>query len=114
MAQNAAAGTSLIGDTSMASTAGLVATSHAAASPSASESSRRPIANITHTSSAPLSGVTRNIAQCPAISFAAAIISGSPGAVTGTRAGPETAGRCPCGVNVTTGSGQGAVAARET
>src|SRR6187401_1412527 len=35
-AQNAAAGTSLIGDTSMASTAGLVATSHAAASPTAS------------------------------------------------------------------------------
>ena len=112
IAQNAAAGTSLIGDTSMASTAGLVATSHAAASPSASESIRRPITNVIHTSSAPLSGVTRNIAQWPAIVFAPAISSGRPGAVTGTSAGPDTAGRNPCGMNVSTASGQGAVAAR--
>src|SRR5688572_24564584 len=112
IAQKAAAGTSLIGDTSMASIAGLVAISHAAANPNASESSRRPIAKVIHTRSAPVSGVTRNIAQWPAINFTPAMMSGRPGAVTGTSAGPETAGRNPCGMNVINGSGHGAVAAR--
>ena len=44
--QNAAAGTSLIGETTIARMAGLVATSQAAASPAAGVTSRRPIANV--------------------------------------------------------------------
>ena len=61
--QNAAAGTSLIGDTSIASTAGLVASSHAAPRPIHGDPSLRPIANVIQTSSAPVSGVTQNIGR---------------------------------------------------
>src|SRR5438067_2094516 len=75
--QNAAAGTSLIGDTSIAS-------------------------------SAPVSGVTQNIARCPAMVFAAAIINDSPGAVTETSIVPFSEGRYPCGANVQIAFGHGA------
>src|SRR5205823_13038491 len=114
VAQNAAAGTSLIGDTSIASTAGLVATSHAAASPIVGDPSFRPIANVIQTSSTPLSGVTQNIAQWPATIFAAVIINDSPGAVTGTSAVPLVEGRYPCGVKVQIAFGHGAKEAIET
>src|SRR5438132_8808390 len=106
--QNAAAGTSLIGDTSIASTAGLVASSHAAPRPIHGDPSFRPIANVIQTSSAPVSGVTQNIARCPAMVFAAAIINDSPGAVTGTNAVPFIEGRYPCGANVQIAFGHGA------
>ena len=107
-AQNADAGTSLIGETSMARNAGLVASSHAAASPIAGEPSRRPMANVIQTRSAPLSGGIQNMAQWPAMNFVAAIINGRPGAVTGTSDAPSTDGRYPWGVNVQMGSGHGA------
>ena len=83
-AQNAAAGASLITDLLITSPVGLVATSHAAARPTASDPSLRPIMKVAHTRSAPLNGTTQNIAQCPATALNAAIIIGSPGAVTGT------------------------------
>ncbi len=64
-AAHAAAGTSVIGHISMKSRAGLVATSHAAMSPVAGERTRRPIANVSHTSAPPAIGVIRNAAACP-------------------------------------------------
>ncbi len=72
---------------------------------------RRPIANVIHASSAPVSGVTRNIAQWPASAFTPAMANGRPGAVIGTIAGPDTDGRNPCGVKLQIASGQGALAA---
>src|SRR5882672_5319179 len=59
-AQNAAAGTSLIGDLNIIRKVGLVATSHAPPSaiqsPLRSEPSLRPIRNVVQTSSVPQSG----------------------------------------------------------
>ena len=56
----------------------------------------------------PVSGVTQNIARCPAMVFAAAIINDSPGAVTETSAVPFSEGRYPCGANVQIAFGHGA------
>src|SRR3954452_10271550 len=80
----AAAGTSLIGATSMNSIAGLVATSHAAARPTAGRSMRQPIAYVASTSAPPHNGTTQNIAHDPNATRAAAISSGSPAGYCGT------------------------------
>src|SRR5262245_30122242 len=64
-AQNAAAGTSLMMDLLIERKVGLVAMSHAAASPMPGESILRPIMYVDHTSRPPVSGTTENIAQCP-------------------------------------------------
>ena len=55
-AQDTATGTSLIGETIIARTAGLVATSQPAAAPIALEPRRRPIRNVVHTSNPPVTG----------------------------------------------------------
>ena len=94
-APNAAAGTSLIGETSIARNAGLVAISQAAASPTPSECNLRPIKNVIHTRSAPVIGTIQNMAQWPATALAAAIMRERPGAVIGTSAEPDAAGRKP-------------------
>src|SRR5581483_6116667 len=113
-AQHAAAGTSLIGETSMAMTTGLVATNQAAINPVSGDPRRTPIANVIQTSTKPVSGVTQNIPACPNTAFASAIISGRPGAVTGTIAASFVAGLKPCGLKVQTASGHGAEAATGT
>src|SRR5438876_4134040 len=68
-----AAGTSLIGAMTMNSSAGLVATIHAAASATAGRPSCRPIMYVAKTNTPPQMGTTQNIAHWPPISIAPAI-----------------------------------------
>ena len=89
-AQNAAAGTSLMSVLNIIRNVGLVATSHAAARPIASDCTRRPIKNVVQTRSAPVSGTTRNAPVWPATVLNAAISSGNPGPVTGVMAVPSS------------------------
>src|SRR5881628_1370798 len=63
IAHAAAAGTSLIGAISMNSIAGLVATSHAAPSPTHGRPMRRPIQYVANVSAPPASGTIQKIAQ---------------------------------------------------
>ena len=83
-AHAAAAGTSLIGAISMNSSVGLVATIHAAATPTAGLPIRRPIAYVASTSTPPQIGTTQNMPHAPATAEKAAISSGRPGEYCGT------------------------------
>ena len=78
-AQNAAAGTSLIGSFTIVRNAGLVEVSQAAPSPSDEEPSVRPMANMDHTSSAAVIGTTRKSAAWPPIALNRAMSNGRPG-----------------------------------
>ena len=82
-AQNAAAGTSLIGSLIIVRNAGLVATSQAAPRPRRSDRSCRPMPNVAQIKSPAVIGTTRKSAACPATAFIAAISSGSPGPTMG-------------------------------
>src|SRR5256712_7594893 len=73
IAHAAAAGTSLIGAISMNSIAGLVATSHAAPSPTHGRPMRRPIQDVANVSAPPASGTIQKIVQRPAIALALAL-----------------------------------------
>src|SRR5262245_33212736 len=84
--QNAAAGMSLICDLNIMRNVGLVATSHAPASPRRSEPRRRPSRNVDHTSNPPVNGTTRNAAAWFPMDLNAAINNGSPGGVIGAMA----------------------------
>src|SRR6185503_12722000 len=81
--QNAAAGTSLICDLNIIRNVGLVAVSHAAASPAVGDSTRDPTRNVAQTSTAPVSGTTRNALACPNAALKPAISSGRPRPVAG-------------------------------
>ena len=68
----------------MNSMAALVATIHAASTPTHGRRIRRPIQYVAKTSAPPESGTTENNPHCPAIAFPAAIRIGSPGGYMGT------------------------------
>ncbi len=82
--QNTAAGTSLIGQSIMNSTVGLLATSSAAIAPTARPDTRTPMPYARITSSAPQTGFTRYGPQLPATTVNSVIRSGRPGAYVGT------------------------------
>src|SRR5688572_8403868 len=88
-AQNAAAGTSLIGSFVIVRNAGLVATSHAAPTPRDEEPSWRPIANVDQINNAAARGTTTNIAACPPIPLNSAMSSGRPGPTADAIAEPS-------------------------
>src|SRR5262245_24547134 len=79
-AENAAAGTALIGAMAMNRTVGLLATIDAAPRPTVAPATLTPIANVARTSTPAVSGTIQKMAHGPAIALAAAIRIGSPGA----------------------------------